>query len=236
MLRKHVPTYTDTVGKVVWTGPHEVIDVCNTNHTVRLWLKAAGRPSKIGHNLGLEWTHTSNVKPCCLDKEGRLLLVRVLPRMEEYEKLPNNDDLKCHLNMVELGRDRSVQTPQEVENEDDLINHQIYACLNDIPENEFQVMTTRSMAEYNSFLDASQWSSLINPNNFGPKLPDGVLDICDEIMGEELIVRLDCSDDLNSFFFDKELGEESIGPSGPSNNPSDNPSDNPRDISKDDSD
>ena len=205
VLRKHVPTYADTFGKCVWTGPHEVIQVCNTNHTVRLWLNVGGRPTKHGAKLGLEWTHTSNVKPCRLDKDGRLLSVRMQEEgdidFDENLINPDNEELIHFLNETEIGRDIAIQVPTvsscEQKHEVELPAEApelpccIYTYVADVPQEMFEVVTTRTVDEFDAFLSVTEWSSVVEPGNLGPTLPPGAMEICDAIMNEELVIRLD---------------------------------------------
>ena len=63
-----------------WTGPHKVLDVDDTNHTVMLPLPSTGR----GGPIVPQWTHTSNVKPVKYTKKGKIF-VAISPDLDWFE-------------------------------------------------------------------------------------------------------------------------------------------------------
>ena len=76
VLRKCAPADRDTFQRYRWRGPSRVLGVDNTGHNVLLRVPATGRPDRNGKlRMTERWIHTSNVKPCRFDSQGRLLLI-----------------------------------------------------------------------------------------------------------------------------------------------------------------
>ena len=92
VLRKVSPAERDTFQRYRWRGPCRVLGVNPSGHLVKLLVPGVGRPYLNGKpNVIAKWINTSNVKPCRLDKHGRLLYV------QEYCVCPHTKEKQAEL-------------------------------------------------------------------------------------------------------------------------------------------
>ena len=92
VLRKVSPAERDTFQRYRWRGPCRVLGVNPSGHLVKILVPGVGRPYLNGKpNVIAKWINTSNVKPCRLDKHGRLLYV------QEYCICPHTKEVQAEL-------------------------------------------------------------------------------------------------------------------------------------------
>ena len=203
VLRKHIPTAQDTFGQFVWTGPHRVIDV--TTHNVKLWLRARGRPNKFGRTrLELRWVHTSFVKPCYRDREGRLLSVKsgwerskITTSVKEAVSEDSDGSEPKEVSKIEsvpkmsrafldngqldeTSHESKEDVPEDSEEEKKLRSDKQAMMENSF--DEWTPVTEMGNEEVADYLNANFWCSLVQPRPGGPRIPEEMLTIFDEVI------------------------------------------------------
>ena len=96
ILRRCNPAERDVYEGRKWRGPERIVEIDDTGHNVKIWVPAIGRPKDGKPLMQLKWIHTSRIKPCRLDSQGRLLL------LEEGEEISADIESMVSINKIEF--------------------------------------------------------------------------------------------------------------------------------------
>ena len=180
-----------------------MIDV--TTHNVKLWLRARGRPNKFGRTrLELRWVHTSFVKPCYRDREGRLLSVKsgwkrskITTSVKEAVSEDSDGSEQKEVSKIEsvpkmsrafldngqldeTSHELTEDVPEDSEEEKKLRSDKQAMMENSF--DEWTPVTEMGNEEVADYLNANFWCSLVQPRPGGPRIPEKMLTIFDEVI------------------------------------------------------